>query len=270
MSRVFFFYLFFGKEDGFNRKTRQETLKKVTKKYRKQKEGLKMVTNKKHARIAGLLFLLMVVTGLFAELFFRQKLVAADAAATAQNILQNALLLRAGVLSDIVMALSYLLTALALDRLLRPVDRDLSMRMVLFAAAGSVILLVNTLFEFLPLVLVSLQPGAINAEQLQELAQICFLANANGYMIGQVFFALWVFPLGLLIWRSKFIPKVFGVLFLIETFCGLLAVAAHFLLGSRDVADVLLLPGTIAEFAFLFFLLIRGVNAPKNAEIRAA
>ena len=226
-----------------------------------------MITSRKTARIAGLMFLLMVATGLFAELFFRQKLVAADAATTAQNILDNALLLRAGVLSDIVMSLSYLFTALALYRLLRDVDRDLASLMVLFAAAGSVILLVNTLFEFLPLVLVNLQPGALSAGQLQELAQFAFAANAHGYMIGQVFFALWVFPLGLLICRSKFIPKFFGVLFLIETVCGLLAVAAHFLLGNSDVSDALLLPGTVAEFAFLFFLLIRGVNLPKKAQV---
>ncbi|MEA4940040.1 MAG: DUF4386 domain-containing protein [Christensenella sp.] len=223
-----------------------------------------METNRKTARIAGLLFLLMVVVGLFAELFFRQKLVAADAATTAQNILNNPMLLRAGVLSDIVMSLSYLFTALALYRLLRSVDRDLASLMVLLAAAGSVILLVNTLFEFLPLVLVNLPAGALSAEQLQELAQIGFVANANGYMIGQVFFALWVLPLGLLICRSKFIPKVLGILFIIETVCGLLAVAAHFLLGGGAVVDALLTPGTVAEFALLAFLLIRGVNTPKK------
>ena len=82
--------------------------------------------------------------------------------------------------------------------------------------------------------------------------------------------ARWVLPLGLLICRSKFIPKVFGILFLIETVCGLLAVAAHFLLSNSNVSDVLLLPGTVAEFAFLFFLLIRGVNAPKQAPVIAA
>ena len=98
-------------------------------------------------------------------------------------------------------------------------------------------------------------------------AQFAFAANAHGYMIGQVFFALWVFPLGLLICRSKFIPKFFGVLFLIETVCGLLAVAAHFLLGIGAITDALLLPGTVAEFVFLFFLLIRGVNAPKKAQV---
>jgi hypothetical protein len=229
-----------------------------------------MTTSKKTARVAGLLFLLMVLTGLFAELFFRQKLVAGDAATTAQNVLNNAMLLRAGVLSDIVMALSYLFTALALYRLLRDVDRDLASMMVLFAAAGSVILLVNTLFEFLPLVLVNFQPGALSVGQLQEMAQICFAANANGYMIGQVFFALWVLPLGLLICRSKFLPKVFGILFFIETVCGLLAVAAHYLLGGGAVTDALLLPGTVAEFSFLLFLLIRGVKAPKQATAVAA
>ena len=226
-----------------------------------------METNRKTAQIAGLLFLLMVVTGLFAELFFRQKLVTADAATTAQNVLNNGMLLRAGVLSDIVMSLSYLFTALALYRLLRSVDRDLASLMVLFATAGSVILLVNTLFEFLPLVLVNASAGALSAAQLQELAQMCFVANANGYMIGQVFFALWVLPLGLLICRSKFIPKVFGILFLVEAVCGLLAIAAHFLFGGGAVADALLLPGTVAEFAFLIFLLIRGVNAPKQAKV---
>lgn len=229
-----------------------------------------MEPNRKTARVAGLLFLLMVLTGLFAELFFRQKIVAADAATTAQNILNNSMLLRTGVLSDIVMALSYLFTALALYRLLRGVDQDLASLMVLFATAGSVILLVNTLFEFLPLVLVNLQPGALSAGQLQELAQVCFAANANGYMIGQVFFALWVLPLGLLICRSKCIPKVFGILFLLETVCGLLAVAAHFLLGGGAVTDALLLPGTVAEFAFLLFLLIRGVNTPRQATAVAA
>lgn len=225
-----------------------------------------MLPTKKTARIAGVLFLLMVVTGLFAELFFRQKLVAADAAATAKNILDNAFLLRVGVLSDIVMSLCYLFTALALYRLLGSVNLDLASLMVLFAAAGSVILLVNTLFEFLPLALVSLPAGALNTAQLQELAQFGFTANAHGYMIGQVFFALWVLPLGLLINRSKVIPKFFGVLFIIETVCGLLAVGTHFLFGNQSVTDLLLLPGTVAEFAFLFFLLIRGVNTPKQSK----
>jgi hypothetical protein len=222
-----------------------------------------MKSMKKTARIAGLLFLLMVVSGLFAELFFRQELFTKDAAETAARIAQNTLLFRAGILSDIIMSLSYLLTALMLYRLLRTVDEDKARLMVLFAAAGSVILLMNVLNEYMPLVYATTQAGALSAPQLGELSALSFSAYNNGYMIGQVFFALWVLPLGQLICRSKFIPKVFGILFIIETVCGLLSVAAHFLLDSETVATMLLLPGTVAEFGLLFWLLIRGVNEKK-------
>ena len=228
-----------------------------------------MNPTKRIARIAGLWFLLMVVSGLFAELFFRQKIFTADTAETATRILQNTLLFRAGILSDIVMSLAYLMTALMLYRLLRSVDEDKARLMVLFAAAGSVILLMNVLNEYMPLLYATTQTNALSAAQVQELSSISFAAYNNGYMIGQVFFALWVLPLGQLICRSLCIPKVFGVLFLIEAVCGLLAVAGHFLLGSTTIATMLLLPGTIAEFAFLFWLLIRGVREKKTADASA-
>ncbi len=214
-----------------------------------------MNTNKKTARIAGLLFLLMVATGLFAEIFFRQKIFTADAAETSNRILANMFLYRVGILSDLVMALTYLFTALMLYRLLRVVDEDKARLMVLFAAAGSIILLLNLLNEYMPLVYATTPAGALS------------IAYNNGYMIGQIFFALCVLPLGQLIYRSKFIPKVFGVLFIIETVCGLLSIVAHFLLGNETVTSMLLLPGTIAEFAFLCWLLICGVNEKKTAHL---
>ena len=222
-----------------------------------------MNPTKKSARIAGLVFLLMVVSGLFAELFFRQNVLTGEAASTAANLAQNLFLARAGIFSDIVMAVSYLFTALALYRLLRSVGEDLSRLMVLFAAMGSVILLVGIVGETMPLMLMKAQNSAFSAAQLNDLTFFSFGAYENGYMIGQVFFALWVLPLGLLICRSKFIPKVFGVLFIIETVCGLLSVAVYFLLDSLTFANILLLPGTVAEFGLLFFLLIRGINVKK-------
>jgi hypothetical protein len=224
-----------------------------------------MKPTKKAARVAGLMFLMMVVTGLFAELYFRQKLFSPDAAETASRILQNTLLFRAGILSDIVMSLAYLLTALMLYRLLRSVDEDKARLMVLFAAAGSVILMVNVLNELMPLLYATAQTSALSAAQMNELSALSFAAYNNGYMIGQVFFALWVLPLGQLIYRSKCIPKVFGVLFIVEAVCGLLSVAAHFLLDNATIANLLLLPCTVAEFAFLFWLLIRGINERKVA-----
>lgn len=222
-----------------------------------------MNPTKKSARIAGLLFLLMVVSGLFAEVFFRQKVLTADAATTAANLLSNMFLARAGIVSDLVMALSYLLTAVALYRLLRTVDEGLAKQMVLFAAMGSAILFLSFIGEYMPILYANAPKSAFSAAQLNELAFFSFGAYETGYMIGQVFFALWVLPLGLLICRSKFIPKIFGILFVIETVCGLLGVAVYFLLGSEIAANALLCPGTVAEFALLFWLLIRGVNEKK-------
>ena len=87
---------------------------------------MRMIPNKKTARTAGLFFLLMVVFGLFAELFFRQKLFdPKDAATTADNILANVFLFRFGIASDIVMSLSYLFTAFVLYKLLAPVNKKI-------------------------------------------------------------------------------------------------------------------------------------------------
>lgn len=227
-----------------------------------------MNPSKKIARLAGVFFLLMVVFGLFAELFFRQNIfVANDAAATASNILANGLLYRAGIVSDILMSLCYLFTALALYRLLVTVNKNLAQLMVLFAAAGSLLLMSNILNELAPLSLLGAgaQSSAFTEAQLQSMAMFSFDTYNHGYMIGQAFFALWVLPLGLLIWRSKFIPKAFGFLFLVEAFGGLLSVVVHFLAPGATIEAVLLLPGMLAEFAFLGWLLLKGIDESKLA-----
>ena len=222
--------------------------------------------NKRTARIAGLLYLLMAVFGVIAEIFFRQKLfVAADIAATANNIVSNTFLYRIGITSDIIMALIYLLTALALFKLLSPVDKNMAGAMVVFTTAGSVLLMFNVLNEIAPLYILSGNDylSTFDPGQLQSLAMLFYNLYQHGYMIGQIFFALWVLPLGVLIYKSGFIPKVFGILFVIETIFGLLAVIVHFLMPNATIETIMMLPMMIAEFSFIFYLLIRGINESK-------
>lgn len=228
--------------------------------------GENIISNKKTARLAGLFFLLMVVFGLFAEIFFREKLfISKDIVATASNILSNVFLYRVGIVSDILMSLSYLFTALILYKLLSAVNKNMAAAMVIFATAGSVLLMFNILNEFAPLFILSSDDylGAFNSSQLQALAMLFYNLHEHGYMIGQIFFALWVLPLGVLIYKSRFIPKVFGILFVIETIFGLIAVIVHFLILNGTIETILLLPGTIAEFSFMFWLLIRGFLTDK-------
>lgn len=222
-----------------------------------------MVPTKKTARIAGLFFLLMVIFGLFAEIFFREKIfLSNDIAATAGNILSNAFLYRTGIVSDILMSLSYLFTALALYKLLASVEKNTAAVMVVFATAGSVVLLFNILIEVAPLYILNGNDylSAFSSGQRQSLAMLFYDLYQHGYMIGQVFFALWVLPLGVLIYRSGFIPKAIGVLFIIETIFGFLSVIVHFLVPSQSIETILLLPGVVAEFSFMFWLLIWGIN----------
>lgn len=225
-----------------------------------------MTPNKKTARIAGLFFLLMVVFGLFAEIFFRQKIfVIDDIAATAHNILSNEFLYRVGISSDILMSLCYLFTALVLYKLLAPVNKNLAATMVVFAAAGSIMLLCNIQSELAPLTILKGNEymGSFNTSQLQSLAMHSYQSYLHGYVFGQVFFALWVLPLGILIHRSRFIPKVFGVLFVLEAILALLAVFVHILFSNEAIEIILLIPGTVAEITFMFWLLIRGINEAK-------
>jgi len=231
-----------------------------------------MTPNKKTARLAGLCFLLMVVFGLAAELFFRQKLfVPNELATTVTNITENVPLYRIGIVSDMLMALFYLFTAVMLYKLLVSVNKGLAALMVIFAAAGSVLLLGNILNEIAPLYVLTGEgyAGALDPMLRQSLALTFFGLYEHGYMIGQVFFALWVLPLGMLICRSGAIPKFLGILFIVETICGLAAVFVHFILSNTSMETVLLCPGTAAELLFMFWLLIWGVKGTK-APVRAA
>jgi len=222
-----------------------------------------MNTNIKTARIAGTLYLIMAITGIAAEILFRQRLFAAgDAAATANNILLNEAVFRAGILSDLLMSIFYLLTALALYKLLSPVNRNLAAVMVVFASAGSVLLMINILNEIAPLYILNGYGylAIIEEGQRQALAMLFYTLYQHGYMIGQIFFALWVLPLGMLIYRSGLFPKLLGILFIVETAFGLLSVIVHFLLPSELLESIMMMPMMIAEFSFMFYLLIRGTN----------
>jgi hypothetical protein len=217
--------------------------------------------NSKTARLAGLFFLLMVVFGLFSEIIFRQKIfVESDAAQTAENILSNEILFRIGIGSDLLMSLSYLITVLLLHKLFSSVNKHTATAMVVIAAVGSVILTANVLYEFAPLVILDGNGplAALGTDQLNALALFFYQLYQHGYMIGQIFFALWVLPLGLLIIESKRMPKVLGIFFIVETIFGLLAVGIHFLIPNGTLESIAMIPMMVAEFSFMFYLLIRG------------
>jgi hypothetical protein len=210
------------------------------------------------ARIAGLLYLAVAVLGGFAELYVRDRvLVPGDPAATAENIQGSAALFRAGFVADLAQATLFLFTAMALYLLLRGVNELVARAMVVFVAVAVAIMSLNLLNQFTALQLATGETAG-SVTQAGLFAQM----HGAGYLIAQVFFGLWLLPLGYLVVRSGWFPKTIGVLLVVGCFGYLIDTFAQFLAPS--VADgieaFVLLPAAIGELAFVAWLLVRGVR----------
>ena len=222
-----------------------------------------MEPTKKTARMAGLLWLLMIVFGLFAQVGVRESLiVAGNAAATAANITADPFLFRLGFVSDLVMMVCYLLTPLVFYKLFAAVNKTLASMTVIFGLMGTAIGMTALLCEFavLPILSGTQYFSAFDTRQVQAQALLLLELNDHGYMIAHIFFSLWVLPLGILVCRSGFLPRIFGILFVLESFLGLLAFLVHFLSPNTDLETNLMCVGAAAEISFTFWLLIRGIN----------
>ena len=223
------------------------------------------VTPRRMARAAGAFYLLTIVTGLFAEVFVRGRLVVRDdAAATAANIVAHEPLYRLGLAADLVMLASYVAVTLLLYVLFRPAGERVSLLAAFFSIVGIAVLAVNCLTHLAPLLLLRSAHGwsGWNAAQVQDLALFALRLHARGYSISGVFFGTYCMLIGYLIYRSRLVPRLVGVLMAIG---GLSYVVSSFMLFlwpavSARLPDYTLLGG-IGELALTLWLLVMGVNA---------
>lgn len=229
-----------------------------------------MNSNKKIARVAGILYLIVIICGVFAEYFVRSKvLVPNDAAATAHNIMASEWLFRLGFVSDIIMLTAYFFLPLVLYLLLKPVNKYHARLMVFCVLVAVSILCVNMLNHIAALLLLNGADylSAFNTGQLHGLVMFFLDMHKHGYLIAQVFFGLWLFPLGYLVFKSGFFPRILGILLMIGSFGYLVDFFIFFLFPHyvSTISPIITLPADIAEFSLCLWLLIKGVkNQPKN------
>lgn len=218
------------------------------------------------ARVAGLFYLITVVTGFFAELFVRGNLiVSGDPAATAHNILANQTLYRLGFAADIVGAAAYIGVTVLLYELLKPVNRTLSLLAAGFSLVGIAVGATASLGHLAALLILSGTPylAVFNTGELQALALFVLRLHAQGYLVALVFFGSYEVLLGYLIFKSVFLPRMLGILvglggaaFLTYSFAVFVAPA----FGIRLANFILALDG-IGELSLMLWLLVMGVNA---------
>ena len=211
------------------------------------------------ARIAGLLYLLVVPLGIFAIYVPSRLIVSGDAARTASNLMASELLFRLTIVSDLTSPLVLILVVLFLYQLLKPVHKNMASLMVIFLILGVPIALLSKLNQFAALQLLSSADylTVFTTDQLQALAYLFLRLHDWGGTLAFIFWGLWLLPLGYLVFKSGFFPRILGALLIMSGF-GYVIDSFATVLGYGMNIGLLTAWG---EILFILWLLIKGVNA---------
>ena len=231
-----------------------------------------MSSTQQQARVAGFLYLLLALSAPIGLLYVPGKLiVSGNATATADNIRTSEWLLRIGIASELIHQIICVFLVLALYRLFKAVNDTHAKQMVILGALVSVpIMFVNVLNDIAALVLVS---GAdflsvFEKPQLDALAYLFLRLHSQGITVASIFWGLWLFPFGMLVIRSGFIPRVFGVLLMIAGVAYLASSFATLVLPRyAPLVSQVALPLEVAELPIVFWLLIWGAKTRSTTSI---
>lgn len=230
-----------------------------------------MNTNMKTARMAGLLYLVYIIVHIFADVIGRSKLIVyGDAATTAQNIMASEWQFQIGIMSDLLAAVLFVLTAWTLYVLLQAVDKNLALLFLLLNFGGVAIQCLSDLFLFASPLLLN---GAdylkvFQSDQLQALAMASLYLYKNGFMVAQIFYGAWLFPLGYLVFKSGFLPRALGIVLMLHCAFWLMTSLQFFLFPGFDAITFISWPlGFIAEFGLTLWLLIVGIKEQKPISV---
>ena len=219
-----------------------------------------MNSPQKTARVAGFLYLIIFCLAILAELARSRLIVPGNAATTANNIMASEGLFRVGIVIFLIEQMVFLLLPLVLYKLLKPVNKNIAALMVIFVLVGIPIAMLNLLNQFAVLLLVSGADylTAFEADQLHAQVMLFLDLYQHGIFIAKIFWGLWLFPLGYLVFKSGFLPRILGVVLIIS---GLGYLIDDFMvLLSPNSGAILSLFAFIGEWLFALWLLIKGVN----------
>ncbi len=228
-----------------------------------------MSSVKNPGRFVGLLYALISIPGIFALLYVPSKLIVhGNATATATNIATHETLFRLGIVCQLSSQILFLWVALALYDLLKEVNRRHASLMFGLIAVSIPIALVNEVNSIAALILVR---GAdflsvFEKPQRDALAMLFLNLHGYGFDIAAIFWGLWLFPLGLLVYRSGFIPRILGVLLMANCFTYVVNSYTSLLLPQyEDIVSRWMMPLTFGELLFMFWLLIIGARPKADA-----
>ena len=224
-----------------------------------------MNSDKKTARIAGVLYLLNGIFSGFAFAYVIGKVyVIGNAAATAANVVAFSGLVRIGVVADLFQATIWVFLAMTLYLLLKRVNKSAASTMVVLVAVGAAIVCLNDAFQFESLRIATDNAYAAAFGNAGSNALVLLLLDIHhyGFLIAQIFFGLWLVPLGYLAYKSGMFPKALGVALIVGGVCYLVGMLAVFLIPDfgEKINTFITIPSAIAEIWMLGYLLVIGVR----------
>jgi hypothetical protein len=218
----------------------------------------------KAARVAGALYLSLVITAPFSLIYVPDKLIVrGNATATAANVLAHETLFRLGIVADLIGLVLFILVVMALYRLFSGVNQAQASLMAVFALVSAAVGFLNVLNH---LAAVTLFRGAeflepFDKPQRDALGMLFIRLYSQGIAINEVFWGLWLLPFGLLVIRSRFLPRILGVLLIID--CGAWVAVSLASLLAWSFASTVNRFATIPELGELWimlWLLIKGAR----------
>ena len=223
-----------------------------------------MRLTKKAARIAGAIYLSLVLVAPFAMLYVPGKLIVrGNAAATADNILAHETMFRLSIFGDFISHVIFICLGIALYRLLSSVNKTWAMLMAAFVLVSAAVGFLNTLNNIAAVILFRGTEflTVFDKPQRDALAMLFLRLHNQGEFISEIFWGVWLFPFGLLVFRSGFLPRFLGVWLIIACFAWIaLSITALFFPLYYEAAFRYLQPAFFAEMAIMLWLLIRGAS----------
>jgi hypothetical protein len=223
-----------------------------------------MIATRNPGRFAGLLYVIASIPGIFALLYVPSKLIVqGNATATANNIAAHETLFRLGIAADLVGQAIFIFVALVLYDLLRAVNQRHALSMLILILAAVPIAFLNEVNSIAALILVR---GAdflsvFDEPQRDALARLFLDLRSTGFDVAGIFWGLWLFPLGMLVCRSGFIPRFLGVLLMIGTFAYLANSFTSLVLPTyAGAVSRWMNPVQAVEVVFMLWLLIIGAR----------
>lgn len=223
-----------------------------------------MSSTRNPGRFAGLLYVLFSIPGFFAMIYVPSKLIVhGNATATANNIAASETLFRLGIVAQLICQAGFILVALALCDLFQGVNRRHASLWVILVVVAIPIAFLNELNSIAALVLVR---GAdflsiFEKPQRDALAMLFLNLHNAGIAIAEILWGLAFFPLGLLVYRSRFLPRFLGVWLAIDGFAYLIMSLTSVLLPQySEKVFIISQPALFGEVAFMSWLVIKGAR----------